>query len=158
MNDLSAFATISKYNPQINEIFFGDKIVIAEGPTDEAACRYVLEEVLGFDLDKSNISLSNSGGGGGLTKVIENIAWLGPKIYAITDWDRNGVEAQARISCLKSAIGSESVFVQHPGLERMFSFEGHFDQGNVLREVKSYFDSGNATPEMYERLHRVLRM
>ena len=158
MNDLSAFATISKYNPQINEIFFGDKIVIAEGPTDEIACRYVLEEVLGLDLDRSNISLSNSGGGGGLTKVIENIAWLGPKIYAITDLDRNGAEAQARISRLERAIGPESVFVQDPGLERMFSFEGHFDQGNVLREVKSYFDSGNATPEMYERLHRVLRM
>jgi putative ATP-dependent endonuclease of OLD family len=64
------FAFISKFDDEVNEIFFANQVVLVEGAPDRIACQLALEK-FGVEIDRDSISITECGGSGDIKAIAE---------------------------------------------------------------------------------------
>jgi predicted ATP-dependent endonuclease of OLD family len=57
------------FNPMINEGFFADKVVVVEGPSEQYSLP-IYSDILGYNLDRNNVSVVHSDGKGEMDRVL----------------------------------------------------------------------------------------
>jgi len=88
------------FNPTINEGFFADKVVIVEGPSEQYTLP-VYAEVLGYDLDRNNISAVHSNGKGQMDRLLRVFNGFEIPTYVWFDGDKNNKDKEVREKTLE---------------------------------------------------------
>lgn len=164
ITDIDAIKTASKFDEEINEVFFADKVILVEGPDDKIACKLALEKLC-VELDKHNISIIDCGGNTGIKPMVEILQAFNIDAYVLMDEDPGNQTTQQRIEEIKSLVGHDKVFLQCPKLEGVFNFDKikqdygidrdkkKFTKEIALRVLPCWFES-NSVPQVYEDLRR----
>lgn len=147
VSEIDVIRTASKFNEELNEVFFAEKVILVEGPDDKIACRLALEK-LGVGLDENNISIVDCGGNGGITPMVEILSQFNIKTFTVVDEDPENVTTGAIITGLKTLLGADKVFLQSPDLEGIFGQDRKFTKEKALKILPSWFDS-NSVPQVY---------
>lgn len=167
-NSIAGIDTIkaaSKFDEELNEVFFADKVILVEGPDDKIACKLALEKV-GIELDKHNISVVDCGGNTGIKPMVEVLQNFNIDTYVLMDEDPGNQNTQELINNLKNLFGEDRVFLQSPNLEGIFDFEqikqtyrinrSKFTKEIALKVLPSWFES-NSVPQVYLDLKNIVR-
>jgi len=76
------------FNPMINEGFFGDKVIVVEGPSEQYALP-IYAEALKFNFDKNNISVVHNHGKGQMDRLLRVFNGFKIPTYLWFDGDKN---------------------------------------------------------------------
>lgn len=142
----------SKFDEDINEVFFANHVILVEDFPDKIACRLALEK-LGMELDKENISITECRGNTAVKPVSEVLKFFKIPTYSLIDEDPENPSTGKIISELKSFLGNDKVFLQTPKLETMFGLSKKPSKVEALKIFPKWF-STNKTPSIYEQLKR----
>ena len=115
ISNIDAVKTASKFDEEINEVFFASKVILVEGPDDKIACKLALEK-LGVELDKHNISVIDCGGNTGIKPMAEILRKFNIETYVLMDEDLGNPTTQRLITQIKLLLGDDNVFLQSPNL------------------------------------------
>jgi len=88
------------FNSLINEGFFADKVVIVEGLSEQYSLP-IYAKILGYDLDRDNISIVSAGGKGPIAKILLIFEGFGIPTYIIFDGDKKKKDERNREITLK---------------------------------------------------------
>jgi predicted ATP-dependent endonuclease of OLD family len=88
------------FNPMINEGFFADKVVIAEGPSEQYALP-IYADTLGYDLNRNNISVVHSDGKGQMDRLLRVFNGFRIPTYLWFDGDRVNKEQSVKDKTLE---------------------------------------------------------
>ena len=167
-NSIAGIDTIkaaSKFDEELNEVFFADKVILVEGPDDKIACKLALEK-LDIELDKHNISVVDCGGNTGIKPMVEVLQNFNIDTYVLMDEDPGNQNTQQLVNSLKNMLGEDRVFLQSPNLEGIFDFEqikqiyginrSKFTKEIALKVLPSWFES-NSVPQVYLKLKNIVR-
>lgn len=147
----------SKFDDEVNEVFFAEKVILVEGVEDKIACKLSLEQ-LDMDLDKKNISIIDCGGGGDITWIGEITMNFGIPTFFLVDNDEQ--KPQAGINKLYKKFDQNLIFPQKEKLEDMFPIppqyldkNGHF-KDKVAAQIFfiEYYGKHNKVPKVYQEL------
>lgn len=136
---------ITKFNEGVNQSLFADFVVLVEGPDDEVACKSMLEK-MGFDINKSNVSVVSCGGRDNIPHIAKVLNFLKITTLALVDEDPGNAHTASTLAQLEGIIGTGSVFLQSPNLEGMFGSQRKFDQIYALKFFQNYQGS---VPQVY---------
>jgi len=75
------------FNPMINEGFFGDKVVMVEGPSELYALP-VYASIMGYDFDTHNVAVVHCDGKGQMDRILRVFSGFGIPTYVIFDGDK----------------------------------------------------------------------
>ncbi|KUK05381.1 ATP-dependent nuclease [Archaeoglobus fulgidus] len=163
ITDIDAIKTASKFDEEINEVFFANKVILVEGPEDKIACKLALEK-LGLELDKHNISIIDCGGNTGIKPMVEILLAFNIDVYVLMDEDPGNQSTQQLISRIRNLIG-DKLFLQSPNLEGIFNFDqirrdhgiqrNKFSKEIALKVLPTWFES-NSVPPVYESLKNII--
>ena len=161
---IDAIKTASKFDEEINEVFFASKVILVEGPDDKIACKLALEN-LGVELDKYNISVIDCGGNTGIKPMLEILQTFNIDTYVLMDEDPRNQTTQQLIREIRGIIGNDKVFLQSPDLEGIFNF-AHIRQSQRIRRSKFTKDialkvlpiwfKSNTVPQVYVNLKNTM--
>jgi len=156
--------TASKFDEEINEVFFANKVIPVEGPDDKIACKLALEK-LDVELDKHNISVIDCGGNTGIKPMVEILRGFNIDTYVLMDEDPENQNTQKLITNLRSLLGDDKVLLQSPNLEGIFDFNrikqtyginrDKFTKEIALKVLPSWFEN-NPVPRVYENLKNII--
>jgi putative ATP-dependent endonuclease of the OLD family len=152
--DVDSIRLASKFDEELNEVFFAEKVILVEGPDDKIACTMALEQ-LGVEINKRNISIIDCGGNTGIKPMAEILAKFNIVTIALVDEDPGNNYTKKIILDIKSLIGKENVLYQSPNLEGEFDRSEKFRKEIALKILPSWF-SNNPVPEVYSDLKRLL--
>ena len=76
------------FNPMINEGFFGDKVVIVEGPSEQYALP-IYADALGYNFDKNNVSVVHCDGKGQMDRLLRVFNGFRIPTYLWFDGDKD---------------------------------------------------------------------
>jgi len=157
---IDAIKTASKFDEEINEVFFASRVILVEGPDDKIACKLALEK-LGIELDKYNISVIDCSGNTGIKPMVEILQSFNIDTYVLMDEDPGNQTTQQLISEIRDLIGNDKVFLQSPDLEGIFNFDkikqsheirgSKFTKEIALKVLPMWFNS-NDVPQVYMNL------
>ncbi len=147
-------AVISKFDDNVNEVFFAHHAILVEGPTDRIACREALE-VLGLELDKQSVSVIDCTSINNINPIAEILRVLRIPVYALVDEDPGNANTAATIAELRHAIGIQNVFLQSPNLETLFGLPGKPSKADALRIFPAWF-STNTPQTVYQTLKQTI--
>ena len=166
IENFDSIKAASKFNEELNEVFFADKVVLVEGPDDKIACTLALEK-LGVDLDKHNISVIECGVITGVKPIAEILSGFKIETYALVDEDPGNESTNSRIQQIKSVLGEDKVLPQRPSLEGIFNFDGikqdygidkdKFTKEIALKILPQWFEN-NEVPQAYKDLKEKLHL
>lgn len=145
-NDLKL---ISKFNDEVNELFFAQGVILVEGYEDKIACRLALEKH-NCEIDKKGISIIECGGITAVPSFCEVLKFFDIPLYALVDEDPGNKLTATIITKLQSLIGKERVLLQSPNLESLFGLT----QGTKMSKYEwlaflpTWFDK-NEPPKIY---------
>jgi len=88
------------FNPMINEGFFADKVVIAEGPSEQYALP-IYAETLEYDLNRNNISVVHSDGKGQMDRLLRVFNGFKIPTYLWFDGDKNSEDQSVKDKTLE---------------------------------------------------------
>lgn len=145
----------SKFDEDVNEIFFANHVVLVEGPDDKIACRLALEK-LGMELDKESISITECGGNTAIKPISEILNLFDVSTYVLMDEDPLNPNTAKITSELQSFLGSDKVLLQCPDLEGMFALSKRLSKAEALIFFPNWF-SANNPPEVYKQLKREIK-
>lgn len=161
---IDTIRTASKFDEEINEVFFASKVILVEGPDDKIACKLALEK-LDLELDKYNISIIDCGGITGIKPMVEILQSFNIDTYVLVDEDPGNFTTQRLINEIRNLIGDDKVFLQSPNLEGIFNFDqirqnhrisrSKFTKEIALRILPEWFES-NDVPQVYINLKRCI--
>jgi len=166
IDDIDIIKTASKFDEEINEVFFADKVILVEGPDDKIACKLALEKI-GVELDKHNISVIDCGGITGIKPMAEILQKFNIETYVLIDEDPGNQSTQERMDKIKNLIGDNRVFLQSPNLEGIFKFDQikqnyeikrstkKFNKEIALKVFPKWFES-NDVPQVYKDLKNIV--
>ncbi|RJQ40879.1 MAG: DUF2813 domain-containing protein [Dehalococcoidia bacterium] len=115
----SQVSAASKFDEEINEVFFANHVVLTEGYPDKVACVSALTS-LGLDLDKHCVSIIDCGGLPNIEPIAKVLGLFHIPTYALIDEDPENPATATAIASLKTLLGAENVFLQTPNLEGLF--------------------------------------
>lgn len=147
---------VSKFNEEINEVFFANKAVLVEGPDDKIACQLALEN-LGKALDKESISIIECGSNTAIKPISEVFKFFNIPTYALLDEDPENPTTKGIISELRSFLGNNNVFLQSPNLEGIFRLPGKLTKARATKYFSEYFSKNALVPGVYQKLKERLR-
>lgn len=160
ITDIDIIKVASKFDEEINEVFFANKVILVEGSEDKIACKLALEK-LGVELDKHNISVIDCGGNTGIKPMVEILRHFGIDTYVLMDEDPGNPNTSKLIEDIRGLIGNDRVFLQNPNLEEIFNFsqikqtqgikQNKFSKEIVLKILPEWFEN-NKVPTIYEEL------
>lgn len=122
IENLDTVKMASKFNEELNEIFFADKVILVEGPDDKIACTLALEK-LGIDLDKYNISVVGCGSINEIKPIAQILKGFEIETYALVDEDPGNNDTSSKIQRIKGVLGDDKVLLQSPSLEGIFNYQ-----------------------------------
>lgn len=140
----------SKFDENINEVFFANHVVLVEGPDDKIACKMALEN-LGMELDKESISITECGGNTAIKSISEILKLFNISTYVLTDEDPSNPTTAKIINELKEVLGDDKVLLQSPNLEGMFGLSKKPSKAEALTFFSEWFKSNNP-PDVYKLL------
>lgn len=76
------------FDPLINEGFFGEKVVIVEGPSEFYSIP-IYADAINFNFDKNNISIVHANGKGPMDRIVRIFDGFEIPTYSIFDGDKN---------------------------------------------------------------------
>jgi len=162
--NIDVIKTASKFDEEINEVFFANKVILVEGPDDKIACKLALEK-LGVELDKHNISVIDCGGNTGIKPMAEILQSFNIETYVLMDEDPGNQTTQQLINDLRELLGNNKVPLQSPNLEGVFNFNqireayginrNKFTKEIALKVLPSWFEV-NPVPQVYENLKNII--
>jgi len=96
------------FDPQVNEGFFADKVIVVEGASEE----YVLPiygSLLGYDLDRQNVAVVQSHGKGPMDRLARVFSGLGIPTFLLFDGDKTNEDKKVRDKTLEllRLVGAE---------------------------------------------------
>lgn len=138
VSDIDTIKMASKFDEELNEVFFADKVILVEGPDDKIACTMALEH-LGAQLNKYNISIIDCGGNTGIIPMAEILKKFDIDIFALMDEDPGNTNTFSLIHRAKSIIEGKRVFMQAPNLEGIFGQKQKFNKDKALRLLPVWF-------------------
>jgi len=96
------------FNPMINEGFFGDKVVIVEGPSEQYALP-IYADALDFNFDKNNISVVHNHGKGQMDRLLRVFNGFKIPTYLWFDGDKNSDDSAMKNKTLEllNLLGNE---------------------------------------------------
>lgn len=144
----------SKFDENINEIFFANNVILVEGPNDKIACRLALEK-LDVNLDRENISIIECGGNKGIKPICEVLKRFEIKTFVLIDEDPSNPQTSRIINDLKNFLGNDYVLLQSPNLEGMFKIKEHLTRKKAVEFFISWFNNNNNNnepPQVYKDL------
>ena len=166
ITDIDAIKMASKFDEELNEAFFAEKVILVEGPDDKIACKLAFEK-LGVELDKHNISVIDCGGNTGIRPMVEILQSFNIDTYVLIDEDPGNSNTQQLIKDLKNLLGDERVFLQSPNLEGVFNFDqirqkyrinrSKFTKEIALKVLPEWFEN-NQVPEVYKNLKNTIKV
>ena len=142
----------SKFNSEMNEVFFAEKVILVEGPADKISVKLALEK-LGYDLDGQNISVIECGGISNIKLLIEILNRFNIYCITIVDQDPDNVVTLKNISEIKKLLkdSDKDLFIQEPNLEGMLKYNrGKFSKESASKEIPSLLEI--EVPDMYLNL------
>lgn len=145
----------SKFNEDMNEVFFADHVILVEGPADKIACRLALEK-LGIELDKENVSITECGSNTAVKPISEVLKFFKIPTYALIDEDPENDNTGRIISVLKSFLGDDYVFLQSPKLETMFGLPKKPNKVEALSFFPRWFET-NEPPRVYKNIKEKIK-
>ena len=161
---IDAIKIASKFDEELNEVFFADEVILVEGPEDKIACKLAFER-LGVELDKHNISVIDCGGNTGIRPMVEILQSFNIDTYVLIDEDPGNPKTQQLINNLKNLLGNERVLLQSPNLEGIFNFNqirqeygtnrSKFTKEIALKVLPRWFEN-NPVPQVYEHLKNTI--
>ncbi len=154
ISDINIIKAASKFDEELNEVFFAEKVVLVEGPDDKIACTIALER-LNVEINKHNISIVDCGGNTGIKPVAEILKKFNINIFALVDEDPGEPSTLLRITEIRSLIGDGNVLYQSPNLEGLFGQSQKFKKETALRLLPAWFME-NAVPDVYLNLKTLL--
>jgi len=162
--DIDAIKTASKFDEELNEVFFASKVILVEGPVDKIACKLALER-LGVELDKLNISVIDCGANTGIKPMAEILRSFNIDTYVLIDEDPGNQATQRLINNLKNLLGNDRVLLQSPNLEGIFNFNQirqeygidgtKFTKEIALKVLPMWFEN-NRVPRVYKKLKNLI--
>jgi len=166
ISNIDAVRTASKFDEEINEIFFASKVILVEGSDDKIACKLALEK-LGVELDKHNISVIDCGGNKNIKPMAEILREFNIETYISMDKDPGNTSTQQLITQIKQLLGNGNVFLQSPNLEGIFNFDqikkdygirrDKFSKEIALKVLPKWFES-NPVPQIYDELKNAMNI
>jgi putative ATP-dependent endonuclease of the OLD family len=154
ISDIETIKIASKFDEELSEVFFAEKVVLVEGPDDKIACTMALEQ-LSVEINKNNISIIDCGGNTGIKPMAEILKKFDIDIIAVLDEDPGNQSTQERVTEIKSLIGDSNVLLQSPNLEGIFGQSSKFRKETALKLLPIYFDNYEV-PSVYLDLKRLL--
>ena len=147
----------SKFDENINEVFFANHVILTEGPDDKIACRFALEN-LGIELDKEGLSIIECGSNTAIKPIGEVLKYFKIPTYALLDKDPGNENTRKIISELKALLGEDNVFLQDPNLEGLFNLSEKLNKAEALKYFSNYFSKKDAiVPEIYKKIREKLK-
>lgn len=141
----------SKFEDNMNEIFFADTIILVEGYPDKIACHYALKK-LGIDVNKKNISITYSVGGRDSLQDIAKVAkHFDIPCLALIDKDPSNKDSQRNLEILQGILGKDNVFLQDPDLEGMLDLREKPTRVIALQKFPEWFND-HRIPSVYVEL------
>ena len=143
-------STVSKFDDNINEVFFSNHAILVEAGPDKIACHTALE-TLGLDLDKESISIVDCAGNSNIKPIAEILILLNIPTYALVDEDPGNPKTAGIIANLKSCLGADNVFLQSPKLEDMFGLSKKPTRAESITFFPTWFVN-NIPQDVYHQL------
>ena len=166
IKNLDTIKMASRFNEEVNEIFFADKVILVEGPDDKIACTLALEK-LNVDLDKHNISVVGCGGITEIKQIAEILKGFDIETYVLVDEDPDNPVTYSEIKRIRGILGDEKVLLQSPSLEGIFNFEeikqnygidkNKFKKEIALKILPQWLET-NEVPQVYKNLKKKLEV
>lgn len=156
VNDINTLGIASKFDEEMNEVFFANKVILVEGPADRIACKFALEK-LGIELDKLNISIIECNSNTGIRPMAEVLQSFNIETYALIDEDPGNPETQKHIHAVKGLIGDARVLLQEPNLEGIFGLDKKPNKREALEFFPNYFKH-NDPPQIYIELKNKMNL
>lgn len=88
------------FNPMINEGFFADKVIIAEGPS-ELYSLPIYGDCINFNFDKNNISVVHANGKGQMDRLLRIFNGFEIPTFLIFDGDKNNTDSEIKRKTLE---------------------------------------------------------
>ena len=164
ITDIDVIKAASKFDEEINEVFFADRVILVEGPDDKVACKLALEK-LGVELDKHNISVIDCGGNTGIRPMVEILLNFNIEVYVLMDEDPGNQTTERLVASIRNLVGSDRLLLQSPDLEGIFNFEqmkqdyriqrNKFTKEIALKVLPDWFES-NPVPQVYVMLKDIM--
>lgn len=149
----------SKFDEEINEVFFANKVILVEGPDDKIACKLALEK-LGVELDKHNISVIDCGGNTGIIPMVRILKSFNIDTYVLMDQDPGNSKTEKIIEELqhlvdRDLIDRKKIFFQCPNLEGILKLKSKLTKETALESLPKWFEQ-NEVPSVYKELKNML--
>lgn len=141
---------LSKCDESLNEVFFANKVVVAEGIGDKLACQMALEQ-MDFDINKNNISIIDMNGKDSISFILQMLHHFKIESSVLMDDDDFKIETKEAIDKCRAIVGEDNLFLQHTCLEDLFNFTGKIDKEKALKFLPKWFDE-NKIPQIYLKL------
>lgn len=154
ISDIETIKIASKFDEEMNEVFFAEKVILVEGPDDKIACTMALER-LGVELNKYNISIIDCNGNTGIIAMAEILKKFNIELFALMDEDPNNDSTYVRISHVRAIVGNNKLFLQSPDLEGIFRQNAKFTKDRALRILPVWLRQYEV-PEVYQKLRTSL--
>lgn len=145
----------SKFDEDINEVFFTKHIILVEGPADKIACRLAIEK-LGMEPDKDGISITECGSNTAIKPVSEILRFFKIPTYAFIDEDPGNSTTERIVSTVKDFLGNDNAFLQSPKLETMFGLTKKPNKVEAINYFPRWFET-NEPPEVYKKIKEKIK-
>ncbi len=138
--NFDAIKAASKFDDELNEVFFATKVILVEGPADKIALKTAFE-VMTVDLDKENISVVECGSISGIKPMVEILNRFQIECFAIVDEDLGNTTTATTTADILTVLPPTHLFTQRPGLEGIFGITQKFKKETVLRYIPIYYQT-----------------
>ena len=149
----------TRFNSDRNEIFFAEKVVLVEGPTEQKSLPIAFE-LNGIDINKSNISIIDSGGVDGIKFLVKILNAFKIPFVVIADTDSNKKSEEfiaKRNAQLRQICSDEKIFFLDPDFESVFEITSN-DKSKPANAIEKLakLKSKNELPEKINEAIRKL--
>lgn len=142
----------SKFDEDVNEVFFANYVILVEGLPDRIASQLALEK-LGLSLDQKSISIIECGSNTAIKPIGEVLKSFAIPTYALIDEDPGNLSTRRIIEELRSFLGTKNVFLQRPKLEILFDLKKKPSKAEAVDFFPSWFSS-NEPYQVYKQLKK----
>lgn len=154
--NFDAIKAASKFDDELNEVFFASKVVLVEGPADKIAVKSAFETMT-LDLDKANVSVVECGSISGIKPMVEILNRFQIECFALVDEDPGNATTAATTADILTVLSAANLFVQRPGLEGIFGVTQKFKKETALRDIPVYYQT-NPVQQIYLDIRTALNL
>ncbi|MGE8781547.1 ATP-dependent nuclease [Leptospira terpstrae] len=151
IEDFDEIKASSKFDPEMNEVFFAEKAILVEGAADKISIKLAFEK-LNKDLDSHNISIIECQSLSGIKPMIDILNHFDIDCFVVADEDPGNQTTESHIKKIKNVLKnhSEKLFIQSPDLEGIYNYQNKFTKETALKETPNLLDK--SIPSIYKDL------